>query len=191
MPPPCVIISQGLFVCTGDSMAKGKADISNFAARVFLQRIGAHYDTVRGYPEYRKQAHFKTVQEFFDNRCCYCGIELEGSSPNEDHLVPLNKTHMGLHCWGNVVPSCAKCNAKKQGKDWRDFLGECAADDYTQRANRIKAFQREYRYDPNSEELRESIESLYDEVGAIVMALIDTKIHRAEHFIDRIAAQKR
>jgi hypothetical protein len=175
----------------GVGVAKGKADISNFAVRVLLQRVGAHYDEVRGFAPYRKAAHFQTIREFFDDRCCFCGVDLESTSPNQDHLIPLNRQHLGLEAWGNIVPACAKCNGRKQGKDWRDFLGEVAAEDFKHRAERIRAFQREYRYEPKNEDIRELAESLYDEAGAIVMALIEIKIHRAEHVIDGVHSEKR
>jgi hypothetical protein len=40
----------------------------------------------------------------------------------QDHLIPMNKTSLGLHAWGSVVPSCQDCNAKKQGKEWHAYL---------------------------------------------------------------------
>jgi hypothetical protein len=39
-------------------MAKAKADISNTAARIFLQEFGAAYDEMRGLPRYVKAKHF-------------------------------------------------------------------------------------------------------------------------------------
>src|SRR5438445_8889606 len=47
---------------------------------------------------------------------------LVGSRAAQDHLIPTNKTSLGLHAWGNIVPACADCNGKKQGSDWRDFI---------------------------------------------------------------------
>ena len=34
----------------------------------------------------------------------------------------MNKSSLGLHSWGNVVPCCKKCNNEKQQKYWLDFL---------------------------------------------------------------------
>jgi hypothetical protein len=103
-------------------MARGRADIANTALRIFLQEMGAAYDQERGLVPYGGPTDFATVKGFFGGRCCYCDIELTGNSPAQDHLIPMNKTSLGLHAWGNVVPACGSCNAKKQGGDWRDFV---------------------------------------------------------------------
>ncbi|ORC19972.1 MULTISPECIES: hypothetical protein [Rhodococcus] len=89
----------------------------------------------------------------------------------------MNKSGLGLHAWGNVVPACGPCNAKKQGGDWREFILQRAGEHASERHRRMKAFLEQYGYRPEGD-LREVAESLYDEVGAIAMALIDAKIKR-------------
>lgn len=91
-------------------MAKGKADIANFAVRAFFQEVGEAYDEMRGLPPYRRTPHLKEVLEFFGSECCFCGDPLTVKTASEDHLIPINKSEMGLHAWGNIVPARADCN---------------------------------------------------------------------------------
>src|SRR4051794_9638062 len=104
------------------SMPRTRADIANSALRIFLHDMGVAYDEARGLEPFKKTKHFPQVREFFGDRCCYCAKPFSSAEPAvEDHLVPTNKTALGLHAWGNIVPACRDCNAKKQGNDWRDF----------------------------------------------------------------------
>lgn len=96
-------------------MPRSKADISNTAVRIFLQDFGAAYDDERNLPRYVKAKNFNEISAFFGDRCCYCGSPLDGKGV-QDHLIPLNQKGLGLHAWGNIVPSCGPCNAFKQGK---------------------------------------------------------------------------
>ena len=155
-------------------MAKHRADIANFAVRVFLQEMGAAYDEERGLSPYNKRKHFREIQEFFGDMCCYCG----GSpADSEDHLIPMNRSALGLEAWGNVVPACAACNSKKHGRDWRDFIIQRAGDKAAERHTRMHEFLAKYPYAPKLD-LRDVTETLYDEVGAIAMTLIDAKVKR-------------
>jgi len=155
-------------------MARGKADIANTALRIFLQEMGAEYDRERGLIPYRGGRDFDTIKQFFEGMCCYCNA---APAAAQDHLVPMNKSSLGLHAWGNVVPACGPCNATKQGREWKDFMIERAGAEASDRYNRMQAFLAEYRYRPERD-LREVAEALYDEVGATAMALISSKIRR-------------
>lgn len=78
--------------------------------------------------------------------------------------------------WGTA------CNAKKQRKDWRDFIIERAGPNPAERHARVRAFLDEYRYNEYrykpTFQLREVAEELYEEVGSIAMTLITVKIKR-------------
>ncbi|MGH7717302.1 MAG: HNH endonuclease [Gemmatimonadaceae bacterium] len=107
--------------------------------------MGAAYDEERGRAPYRGRGDFDEVKGFFGQRCCYCGTEFSESTPAvQDHLIPMNKADLGLHAWGNVVPACQTCNAKKQRKDWRDFIIERAGESASERHARVRAFLDEY-----------------------------------------------
>jgi hypothetical protein len=159
-------------------MARGRPDIANTALRIFLQEMGAAYDVERGLPPYKgTKDDAAKIRDFFGNRCCYCDTELAPGLVAQDHLIPMNKTGLGLHAWGNVVPACGPCNAKKQGGDWRDFIIERAGPHAAERHARMKAFLDHYKYAP-THDLREVAEELYEEVGAIAMTLIESKVKR-------------
>jgi hypothetical protein len=139
--------------------------------------MGAAYDEERGLPRFRGK-DFVVIREFFGGRCCYCDVEFSVDVPAvQDHLVPMNKSGLGLHAWGNIVPACSPCNAKKQGGDWRDFIIQRAAAHAGERHARVKAFLDHYRYAPEHD-LTTVAEDLYEEVGAIAMTLINAKVNR-------------
>ncbi len=159
-------------------MAKARADIANTAVRIFLHDMGVAYDQKNGREPWTKAKHLPIVKEFFGNKCCYCGVDFSAAEPAfEDHLIPTNKTDLGLHAWGNIVPACRECNAKKQGSDWRDFIIQRAGPDAAERHARMREFLREYGYRPGAD-LSAITGELYDEVGEIAMTLIRAKIKR-------------
>ena len=158
-------------------MARGRADIANTALRIFLQQMGAAYDTERGFAPYGTK-DFAEVRAFFGERCCYCGDDLQPNRVAQDHLVPMNKTSLGLHAWGNVVPSCQDCNARKQGSEWHAYLVARAKTDAAERYERVTQFVAHYKYSPDPGDLRDTAEELYDEVGSIAMTLIAAKVKR-------------
>ena len=121
-------------------MPRGRADIANTALRIFLQEMGEAYDKRRGFVPYDGRKDFNTVRAFFGERCCYCGGELQSGQIAQDHLVPMNKTSLGLHAWGNIVPACSPCNAKKQGRAWHAYLVTRAGENASERYQRVTDF---------------------------------------------------
>lgn len=99
--------------------------------------------------------------ESFGNRCAYCGSK---DALSMDHVVPLNKTALGLHCLGNLVPACRSCNTKKSAKDFREFLsgdaGKIAA---------IEAHMEKHGYTPAQDAmaLRKVIDLAHQDVRAM------------------------
>jgi hypothetical protein len=65
--------------------------------------------------------HLREARKIFKNKCAYCG---EIKELHFDHAVPINKTSLGQHRVGNLVPSCAECNQRKGQKDFRQFLSQ-------------------------------------------------------------------
>lgn len=159
-------------------MARAKADIANTALRIFLQEMGAAYDEERGLAPYNGNRDFAVVREFFGQRCCYCDCDLSVGRTAQDHLIPMNKTSLGLHAWGNVVPACQDCNARKQAREWHAYLVERAGQSAAERYRRVTEFVQHYNYAPDPNDLRDTAEELYVEIGEIAMTLIKAKIKR-------------
>ena len=161
-------------------MPRGRADIANTALRIFLQEMGAAYDEERELPLYDGRRHFLEVRAFFGERCCYCGANLDEAPGDtaQDHLIPMNKSSLGLHAWGNVVPACQACNSKKHGQEWHAYLVQRAGADASERYRRVTDFVAHYQYAPDLERLRGAAEALYAEVGTVGMALITLKVRR-------------
>ena len=166
-------------------MARGKADLSNMAIRIFLHRVGIAYDTARGYSQFNASGpQWAQVLQYFDNKCCYCNRPLEDKAMVQDHLIPINKNSLGLHAWGNVVPACAACNSVKHDREWTDFLEDiCDPKDYLPVMKRIKGFMQRYGY-VQSKELGLIAVNLYEDIGAVCMTLIDLRYKQAQELID-------
>lgn len=140
--------------------------------------MGTAYDEGRGLPVYDGKGHFAQVREFFGQRCCYCGDELVSGRVAQDHLVPMNKTSLGLHAWGNVVPACQDCNSQKHGHEWHAYLVQRAGAAASERYQRVTDFVAHYKYAPDLTDLRDTAEELYAEVGVIAMSLVTMKVKR-------------
>jgi hypothetical protein len=160
-------------------MPKAKADIANTAVRIFLQEMGKEYDRERDLEPFAKKHLRSEVLEFFEGRCCYCGADLSASQVHGDHLVPTNRTDLGLDAWGNIVPACAPCNSTKHGKDWRDFIIQRAGPDALERHSKMGEFLEKYPYNPGYN-LATTAGALYDEAGSVAMALIHEKVQRTK-----------
>jgi len=62
--------------------------------------------------------------EFFGHRCAYTGEELTEDSAEQEHAIPINRHHCGLHLYGNVVPSTKEANRAKRDLHFRDFIDD-------------------------------------------------------------------
>jgi HNH endonuclease len=162
-------------------MARSKYDIANSAIRIFLQDVGKFYDEARGFdPFVPKVSQKDELLLFFARACCYCGSPISRQTVSFDHLIPMNKTDLGLHAWGNVVPCCLPCNNEKQQKGWAEFLSsKVEGSIYQSRWENIKNFVALKKYDPNLN-LHNYADNLYEDVGAVAMTLIHLRYKQAE-----------
>jgi len=169
-------------------MARSKSDISNSAIRIFLQDVGKFYDQERGYEPFGPKVGQKDeLLEFFNHQCCFCGSAIERKSLSQDHLIPMNKSSLGLHAWGNVVPCCSNCNNEKQQKPWEDFIKKKAGTFLEDRTERINDFVKSKSYDP-SLNLHEYADNLYEDIGEVAMTLINLRYKQAEGGIKQLLA---
>lgn len=167
-------------------MARSKSDISNSAIRIFLQDVGRFYDLERGYDPFGpKVAQKDELLRFFDYGCCFCGEKIDKNTLSQDHLIPMNKTSLGLHAWGNVVPCCKGCNNEKQQKSWESFTNFKAGSEANKRIKRIKDFVACKNYDP-SINLHEFADNLYEDIGEVSMTLINLRYKQAEKSIKEL-----
>lgn len=167
-------------------MPRSKSDIANSAIRIFLQNVGKFYDEERGFEPFGPKVNQKDeLLSFFNNECCYCGVPIDRKSLSQDHLIPMNKSHLGLHAWGNVVPCCKDCNNEKQQKPWREFIDRKAGDLAQKRKEKIETFVSSKNYDP-SLNLHEYADNLYADVGETAMTLINLRYKQAEERIKQL-----
>lgn len=61
---------------------------------------------------------------FFDHRCAYTGEPLTEDSAEQEHAIPINRHHCGLHLYGNVLPATKKANRDKRDLHYRDFVDD-------------------------------------------------------------------
>ena len=119
----------------------------------------------------------------FGGCCAYCGSKV--TSLNMDHVVPLNKTTLGMHCIGNLVPACRPCNAKKSAKDFREFL---AGD--TEKIAAIEAHMERHGYTPtqDAQALRKVIDLAHQDVRTMAdryVAILKTTLQQKGNAEDR------
>lgn len=167
-------------------VARSKSDIANSAIRIFLQDVGKFYDEARGFePFVPKQGQKDDLLAYFGHECCFCGVALDRQSLSQDHLIPMNKTFLGLHAWGNVVPCCKPCNNEKQQTPWYDFIDRKAGSASNPRIDKIEQFVSEMNYDPDLN-LHEYADNLYQDVGEVAMTLISLRYKQAEERIKKL-----
>ena len=167
-------------------MARSKSDISNSAIRIFLQDVGKFYDEARGFESFRpKVAQKDELLEYFNYECCFCGDTIDRKSLSQDHLIPMNKSALGLHAWGNVVPCCSSCNNEKQQKPWQQFIRFKAGINAEERIKRIQDFVTSKNYDPTLN-LHEFADNLYEDIGEVAMTLINLRYKQAQDGIKKL-----
>ena len=151
--------------------------------------VGRFYDEERGdsgfVPNKRQK---EELLGFFDHQCCFCGRLIAVDSLSQDHLIPMNKEHLGLQAWGNVVPCCKDCNNDKQNWGWREFLAtQVKGNTLTARRAKIGDFVESRRYDLNLH-LHNYAGNLYEDVGSVAMTLIQLRYKQAEDAIRQLLA---
>jgi len=117
------------------------------------------------------RSDWQETLEYFDHKCAYCG---EPKTLIMEHAIPINKTEMGEHKLGNLVPSCKDCNSSKHHANFEDFLSNDLA-----KLNKIKEFMMSRNYKPikehvNCDPIQEILDFAHREVGALAERYIMT-----------------
>jgi 5-methylcytosine-specific restriction endonuclease McrA len=171
-------------------MPRSQSDLSNTAIRIFLQEVGNFYDKERGFEVFKPSPKQKDeVHAFFERKCAYCAATLDADLSTLDHLIPLNRTELGLHAWGNVISCCRNCNKEKHFKGWKEFLQAKAGALAPERRERIQQFVAHYRYKPELG-LHAIARNLYEDVGEVAATLIKLRLKQAEENIRAALGKK-
>lgn len=103
----------------------------------------------------------------FGHRCAYTGEELKDGNAEQEHAIPINREHCGLHLYGNVVPATREANRSKRGLHFRDFV-----DDAT-RLEKIERFLEDTGYFERAKPfagLQAYCQTQYEVIGALCKA---------------------
>ena len=134
-------------------------DVQNSLVRFILWRIGKE-----PIPDNYLQAARQSAKKYFDHKCAYCGEEKELIF---DHAVPINRTDLGQHCIGNLIPSCHECNGpRRKGK--QDFQVYLRGEPYgEQKAEKILGYMASQNYVPlgDNKRAKKLIEAARKEVA--------------------------
>lgn len=105
----------------------------------------------------------------------------------------MNKKFLGLHAWGNVVPCCGACNDEKHHIDWRAYLQtKEQTHELLARVAKVESFVDRFQYRPElAQQLAVVAGHLYEDVGAVAMALVELRIKQAQEVIDKIQGGRR
>ena len=109
-------------------------DDANAFVRCILSQAGALLGGL-------SEDEWNRTLKWFDGKCAYTGVKLAKNELERDHAIPMNRTHCGLHLFGNVLPSSKLANRKKASKHYREFLKDCP-----ERLERIEGFVRDSNY---------------------------------------------
>jgi 5-methylcytosine-specific restriction endonuclease McrA len=104
---------------------------------------------------------WEATKDYFGRQCAYCGA---GGDLVIDHIVPINRTFLGEHRLGNLVPSCRPCNASKASNDYREFL-----EGQPEKIEAIQRYMDSKNYVPlgDNEQVAMILKMAYEEVGIV------------------------
>ena len=89
------------------------------AANVFVRAILSDAGTVLGG---FTEDEWEQTLEYFEGRCPYTGGVLRSEDIHRDHAIPMNRTHCGIHLFGNVLPTTREVNTQKGSRHYREFI---------------------------------------------------------------------
>ncbi len=148
-----------------------RQDASNAAVRAALTLLGERRDAaVLGLApgDLRGKKIRTALAEEFGNRCAYCEKKLGGSF-DVDHLVPMNRTSLGLHMYGNLVPSCKPCNSAKKAKTLEDFIKDSGLPNGKRIQAKLEQRAAKFGADLDSKKVRQIIGDLYKLISDTIL----------------------
>jgi hypothetical protein len=148
-----------------------KQNSAKAATRGFLELIGPRYDSINlglAPKDLTKKALQQRLLDDFDHKCVYCSRPLDLKSIQIDHVVPINKTAMGLHMLGNLAAACSSCNGKKLGKALDDYLAKHSTADRERIQTLLRGRRAKFGADVDVARLKILAEDLYQDVSKYV-----------------------
>lgn len=150
----------------GNGNARYRGNAIGNAQNLFIRNILSNL----GEESFSRSDWQETLQ-YFDNKCAYCG---ESTKLIMEHALPINKSELGEHKLGNLVPSCKDCNSRKHHASYEVFLRNDP-----DKLQKIKEFMASKNYKPmkehvNFEAIKEILDFAHSEVGALAERYIFT-----------------
>lgn len=107
------------------------------------------------------ESEWESTKAYFSHQCAYCGDE---GNFVIDHAIPINRSSLGEHRLGNLVPSCRSCNARKADRDFLEFLA-----DAPQRIEFIQNYMDSKNYVPlgDNDQVAMVLNLAYKEVSSV------------------------
>jgi hypothetical protein len=104
----------------------------------------------------------------FKNKCAYCQSPITALTSDIDHVVPMNKTSLGLHMYGNLVPTCKPCNSDKHSDSLDEFISKHPGRTSVKVSANLKQRAKKYGSDLDTKSLRDFVQNLYSLVSDLV-----------------------
>lgn len=148
-----------------------KQNAAKAATRGFLELVGPKYDAINlglAPKELTKKALQRRLLDDFGNKCVYCSRTLDLKTIVIDHVVPINKSDVGLHMLGNFAAACSSCNSKKGGMPLDQYLADHSPEESQRIQKLLKDRRKKFGADVNVDELKMLAENLYQEVSSFV-----------------------
>lgn len=103
------------------STGRAKSDVANKLVSMFLHEVSRKV-CLSGGMFVTDPRYAEAVVSVFDQKCLYCGKELERDRATVEHLEGMNRFRVGLHVPGNVAMACKLCNNEKRRDDQNPVL---------------------------------------------------------------------
>ncbi|MER2266794.1 HNH endonuclease [Methylobacterium oxalidis] len=145
-------------------------DAQNVFIRFILSNLGEESFAGRDW---------ELAKDFFTGRCAYCGEE---PVSHMDHGFPINKTSLGEHRLGNLIPSCAACNSRKHDSNVSDLTWLSQ-----ERRSKIETYMESRGYVPL--EGNQIVQALLDQAHKDVAALAERYVAILNTVLDAVQAK--
>ena len=152
---------------------KHPADAANAFVRNLLCEISEHFGGISSLQWSETLIHF-------DGKCAYTGEDADVLV--QEHVIPHNTKHCGLHVYGNIVPALSSANAAKSDKTLEEFMKKnhkywinksVEQDELDKRKDKILEFMKKSKYLTFHEDLFSKISEEIRKNYELILAMAD------------------